>query len=133
MVPRVMVLLFTVVFAAQLGLGLITPLLPIYAQDLGASGLWLGIVFAVFSIARFIAMPIVGRYSDVHGRRMFIIVGLTIYTIISMTYIFATSPMDLTIIRFSHGINFFCIAGNGYGYEQCGFTCTSLSGYYYIY
>ena len=104
MVPRLMVLLFTVVFASQLGLGLITPLLPIYAQDLGATGLWLGIVFAMFSIARFIAMPIVGRYSDAYGRRKFIMVGLTLYTAISLTYIIASSPQDLMLIRFAHGI-----------------------------
>ncbi len=104
MVPHLMVLLFTVVFAAQLGLGLISPLLPIYAMDLGATGLWLGIIFSVFSFARFVAMPIVGRYSDTHGRRMFIIIGLAAYTLLSLMYIFASSSLDLTLIRFAHGI-----------------------------
>jgi len=105
MVSRTLLLLFTVTFAAQLGLGLISPLLPIYAQDLGASGIWLGIIFAVFSVARFVAMPIVGRYSDVYGRRRFIIIGLATYAIISLGYIAANSAESLTAIRFAHGIS----------------------------
>ena len=105
MAVRILLLLFTVTFAAQLGLGLVSPLLPIYAQDLGASGIWLGIIFAFFSFARFIAMPIVGRYSDEYGRRRFIVYGLAIYTVVSLLYILANSPETLSVIRFAHGIS----------------------------
>jgi len=105
MVSRTLLLLFTVVFAAQLGVGIISPLLPIYAQSMGATGLWLGMIVAVYAMARFVAMPIVGRYSDEHGRRRLIIFGLAAYALLSLGYITADTPESLTIIRFAHGIS----------------------------
>ncbi len=103
MVSRSLLLLFTVAFAAQLGLGLISPLLPLYAQSLGASGLWVGIIFSTFALSRFFINPIIGRYSDVHGRRRFIIIGLGAYALLSLTYIAANTPESLSVVRFAHG------------------------------
>jgi len=102
---RILLLLFTVVFAAQLGVGLISPLLPIYAQSMGATGLWLGIIASVFAFARFVVMPFIGRYSDVHGRRRLIIFGLAAYAALSLGYVAAGTPESLTLVRFAHGVS----------------------------
>ena len=67
---RVFVILFFSIFSSMLGIGIIAPLLPIYAESFGASGLWIGIIFSGFSISRSIFMPIVGRWSDKRGRKI---------------------------------------------------------------
>ena len=85
-------------------MGIIAPLLPLYADDLGASGLWLGIIFAGFSISRAIFMPIFGRISDRQGRRKFVCTGLFAYAVISLGYIWADSISDLTLVRTLHGV-----------------------------
>ena len=71
----------------MLGNGIIVPLLPIYAEGLGASGFWIGVIFSGFAISRSIFMPIVGRWSDKRGSKVFIATGLFISAIISLGYI----------------------------------------------
>jgi len=96
--------LFISVFAAVLGLGIIAPLMPIYARNLGATGIWLGIIFAAFSVSRGIVTPFMGRLSDEKGRKILITSGLFLYSIISLLYIMATNVYSLTAVRIFHGI-----------------------------
>jgi DHA1 family multidrug resistance protein-like MFS transporter len=79
-------------------------LLPIYADNLGASGLWIGMIFSGFAAARAIFMPIVGRLSDESGRKKFIVSGLLAYAVLSLGYVTAGSVYTLTAVRFLHGI-----------------------------
>jgi DHA1 family multidrug resistance protein-like MFS transporter len=101
---RLFDVLFISVFAAMLGLGIVGPLLPIYAENLGATGLWIGIIFSGFAAARAIFMPIVGRLSDESGRKKFIVLGLLAYAVLSLGYVTAGSVYSLTTVRFLHGI-----------------------------
>ncbi|MCK5554489.1 MAG: MFS transporter [Deltaproteobacteria bacterium] len=102
---RVFVVLFFSIFASMLGNGIIVPLLPIYAEGLGASGFWIGVIFSGFAISRSIFMPIVGRWSDKRGRKVFIATGLFIYAIISLGYILSDSVADLVTVRAIQGFS----------------------------
>ena len=64
------------VFIDLLGFGIILPSLPFFALDLGASGLELGILFTSYSLAQFLAAPVLGRLSDQKGRRPILLVSL---------------------------------------------------------
>ena len=101
---KAFITLFTVVFVAMLGAGIISPLMPLYAKSMGASGLQLGLMYAGFAISRTIFGPIMGRLSDRRGRKIFIALGLLAYTIISLSYAFASNMYQLTSIRFLHGV-----------------------------
>lgn len=96
--------LYISLFTTMLGFGIISPLLPVYASSVGATGLWLGIIFAGFSFSRIFLMPIVGRISDKQNKKKLIIVGLLLYTIISLLYIFASNVYLLTGVRMLHGL-----------------------------
>ena len=100
---RIFKILFISVFAAMLGLGIVSPLMPIFAESLGASGIWLGIIFSGFSLSRGIFMPIIGSISDKKGRKKFITFGLLLYAIVSLLYLLATNVYTLSLIRFIHG------------------------------
>jgi DHA1 family multidrug resistance protein-like MFS transporter len=102
---RVFVVLFLSTFSSMLGVGIIVPLLPMYAESLGASGIWIGVIFSGFSISRSIFMPIVGRWSDKRGRKVFIAIGLLIYAIISLGYIISNSVATLVIVRLIQGFS----------------------------
>ena len=97
--------LYLSIFSAMLGLGIIAPLMPIYAKELGATTLILGLIYSSFSIARTTFTPIVGIASDRFGRKPFILMGLLSYSIISLLYILARNSEDLVIIRFFHGLS----------------------------
>ncbi len=69
MIKKVFPILAVSIFSAMLGSGLIVPLLPFYAQDLGATGTQLGILVAGFSISSSVFTPIMGRLSDRRAER----------------------------------------------------------------
>ncbi len=96
--------LFFSIFAAVTGVGIVVPLLPIYAHDLGASGLYIGLIFGSFSISRTIFLPWFGRLSDVKGRKPFIVPGFLAYALISLAFIYSNAVSTLIVIRFFHGI-----------------------------
>jgi MFS family permease len=102
MIKKVFPVLALAIFASMLGVGIIVPLLPLYAENLGATGIWIGIIFASFSISRAIITPIVGRLSDRGGRKLLLSIGLLSSSIISLGYI-SNSVGGLTLVRLLHG------------------------------
>jgi len=100
---RAYVVLFIAVFVSTLGVGFIGPLLPLYARDLGAHGLALGMIFAGFSAARFFVTPVFGRLSDHWGRRRFLATGLALYAVASLAYLAAKTTGQLIVVRSLHG------------------------------
>jgi len=100
---RVYIVLFMAVFASTMGVGFIGPLLPLYARDLGAAGLTLGMIFAGFSMSRFILTPFIGRLSDKLGRKIFLVTGLAILSLFSLAYIRAETVAQLILVRALHG------------------------------
>jgi DHA1 family multidrug resistance protein-like MFS transporter len=103
MIKKIFPILALSIFSSMLGVGIVAPLLPLYAENLGATGIWLGIIFASFSISRSIFMPIAGWLSDRRGRKLFLSIGLFSYAIISLGYIWADSVSQLTIVRLING------------------------------
>jgi len=103
-IKKVFPILALSIFSSMLGVGIISPLLPLYAEQMGATGIWIGTIFAGFSISRTIIMPIVGRLSDRSGRKLFLSIGLLGYAIISLGYIWANSVTELTLVRLIHGV-----------------------------
>ncbi|MBT6616273.1 MAG: MFS transporter, partial [Deltaproteobacteria bacterium] len=87
------------------GQGLVVPLLPGYAHELGASGFMIGLIFGVFSISRSALLPYFGRLSDTKGRKVFITTGLFFYIITSIGYFYSQSVNALILIRFLQGIS----------------------------
>lgn len=64
-----LLVIFLVVFIDLMGFGLIIPILPIYADQLGAPGWVIGLVASAFSIMQFLFGPFWGNLSDRLGRR----------------------------------------------------------------
>ncbi len=88
----------------MIGLGVIWPLIPVYAVELGAGGLLVGLIIASFNASRVIFSPFVGRISDRLGRKKFIMVGLFAYSIVLLLYVLPEKAETLILIRFIHGI-----------------------------
>ena len=66
---KALVSIFLVVAVDVLGLTIVIPLLPFYAEEFGASPIVVGLLFASFAVCQFLAGPILGRISDRIGRR----------------------------------------------------------------
>ncbi|MFU8770541.1 MAG: MFS transporter, partial [Desulfotignum sp.] len=95
--------LFFIIFSTVTGVGIVVPLLPIYAHDLGATGIYVAMIFGSFSISRVFLLPYFGRLSDHKGRKPLILAGLISYTLISIAFIFSDTVEGLIFIRFIQG------------------------------
>lgn len=96
--------LFFSIFSTITGVGIVVPLLPVYAHNLGAGGLYIGLIFGAFSISRVFFLPYFGRLSDRKGRKALIMPGLLAYTLVSVAFLFSEDINTLIIIRFVQGI-----------------------------
>ena len=99
----ILILLSAAVGVVMTGLGIIWPLVPVYAVQLGAGGLQVGIIIASFNLARTICNPLAGRLSDRWGRKPFIAAGLLLYALVSVLYVMASRIEALILVRFLHG------------------------------
>ncbi|MGO9830873.1 MAG: MFS transporter [Myxococcaceae bacterium] len=61
--------IFLIVVVDVLGLTIILPLLPFYAQRLGASATQVGLLISVFALCSLFSGPLLGRLSDRLGRK----------------------------------------------------------------
>lgn len=100
-----MSVIFVVIATMMIGIGIIAPLMPVYAQQMGATGTWLGIIFAAFATTRMIFTPVFGRISDRFGRKWFLLGGLSAFTVLSVGYIASTNVYHLTFMRLAHGLS----------------------------
>jgi len=91
-------------FVDMLGLIIIYPLLPFYAEDLGADAAIVGALIASFSVAQLVAAPIWGWLSDKYGRRPAILVGLLLSAVAYVIFAFASSLWILFVSRIVQGL-----------------------------
>ena len=96
--------LFFSLLATITGVGIVVPLLPVYAHSVGASGLYIGLIFGAFAISRTVLLPYFGRLSDRKGRKPFILTGLFCYALVSVAFMLFTDVYQLIIIRFFQGM-----------------------------
>ncbi len=67
--------IFIIVFIDVMGLTLIIPLLPFYAQKFGASALTVTLLTSVFAVCQLVSGPILGQSSDRFGRKPVLLVS----------------------------------------------------------
>src|SRR3954471_14409888 len=70
-----LLVVFLTVFIDLIGFGIVLPLLPLYAQSFGATGLMIGLLGASYSVMQFLFAPAWGRLSDRIGRRPVLLVS----------------------------------------------------------
>ena len=81
-----------------------TPLLPIFAAALGASGPFLGLIVTVSTVTGLFLKPLFGILSDRWGRRIWLLIGAAFFAFMPFLYQFIQSPEQLFIIRLAHGL-----------------------------
>ncbi|OLS38540.1 MFS transporter [Bacillus sp. MRMR6] len=74
---RALPILFLVMFLVMVGFGIIIPVLPFYAEEIGATPTQLGLLMAVYSLMQLIFAPLWGGLSDKIGRKPVMMIGIT--------------------------------------------------------
>ena len=88
-------------FIAVAGFGIIIPIIPDYLKMIGEGGTAAGLMISVFAGAQLLMSPIGGKWADVYGRRLMIILGLIGFTV-SMGIFYLSD--NLTVLLISRAI-----------------------------
>ena len=98
-------LIFLTVFIDLLGFGILIPILPSFSvKVLKIDETEIGITIAIYSLIQMLFNPILGKYSDKHGRKPVIVVCLLINAIGYLVFSFTHSYLMLIISRVIAGI-----------------------------
>lgn len=92
------------IFIDFTGFGLVIPLLPFWAEHLGAGPVGVGLILTTYALAQFIFTPILGSFSDRYGRRPVIIISLCIEALAFALTALAGSLPFLLLARLIGGL-----------------------------
>jgi DHA1 family tetracycline resistance protein-like MFS transporter len=99
-----LLLMALTVFIDLTGFGIILPLLPFWAEHLGAGPVEVGLILTLYAAAQLVFTPLLGGLSDRFGRRPVIIVSLLIEAVgFTLTALAGSLPL-LLAARFIGGI-----------------------------
>ena len=96
-------ILFLVVFVDLLGFGMVIPVMPIYAEHLGASEAATGWLSTGYSLMQFVFAPVWGRLSDRVGRRPVLLVSIAMTAVAFLLYGVASTFAVLLVSRLFAG------------------------------
>jgi MFS family permease len=98
-----LVVLMITAFVDMVGLLMVIPLLPFYAERLGGGGLMVGVLVSAFSAAQLLSAPVWGRFSDRYGRRPALLIGLGASAAAYLVFAYADSLWLLLLSRLVQG------------------------------
>ncbi len=98
-------IVFTTVLIDLIGFGIVIPILPLYAEQFGASAIQIGLLTASYALMQLIFAPIWGRVSDRFGRRPVILGSLIGSSVAWLMFGFAGALWVLFVARILDGIS----------------------------
>jgi MFS transporter, DHA1 family, multidrug resistance protein len=101
---RFLPLLFTIMFLVMSGFGIIIPVLPFLAEDVGATPTQLGLLMAIYSLMQLLFAPFWGQMSDRYGRKPILFIGIAGLSLSFFLFAIAKTLAMLFIARIIGGM-----------------------------
>ncbi|HZJ84254.1 MAG TPA: MFS transporter [Syntrophomonadaceae bacterium] len=98
------IILFFSIFLVGIGFSIIMPILPYYAESMGANAFQLGLLLTVYALCQFIFAPYWGAYSDKVGRKPVLLLGIIGFALTFVFFGLANSWWMLFLARIAGGI-----------------------------
>jgi MFS family permease len=99
------IVLLAAVALSFLGLGFVMPLRALYAREIGASSVEVGLMATSYLLASFAVTPAIGWLSDHMGHRTVLGLSLLTYAGLLAAYVPVTSPGALIALRALEGVS----------------------------
>lgn len=80
------------------------PIIAPFSQNLGATNLLIGLIIGMYSLTNMAGNIIAGLWIDKFGRKKILVSGLLFVSVCLLGYTLVTTPLQLLMIRFIHGI-----------------------------
>lgn len=101
--PVTLGVVFGTVFLDLVGFGIVLPLIPFFADSMGATPLVIGVIVASYSLMQLVFSPVWGSLSDRFGRRPLLILGLFGSAVSYLVFGLAESVAVLLVSRIVGG------------------------------
>ncbi len=106
-------IVFTTVVIDLVGFGIVLPILPLWAEEFGASPTEIGLLTASYAVAQLLFAPLWGRLSDRYGRRPVILASLAGSAVAALLIGLAQTLVLIWVARVLQGV-----AGASYAAAQ---------------
>ena len=83
---------------------MLIPTLPPYIKSIGATGLEIGLVTALFSIGAVLSRPFIGFMLEYRARKQLVLIGAAALLAITVIYPLSSVVMIFLLFRFIHGL-----------------------------
>jgi MFS family permease len=80
-----------------------TPLLPLFAQELGAGPSLIGLIVGASTLTGIVFKLPAGALSDIVGRKPLLLAGAAVFALLPFSYLLISTLAGLVIVRFIHG------------------------------
>jgi len=105
MLSRAFIVLWASMLVAMSGIGMVSPLLPVYVRDeLHGPEFAVALSFSALALSQFIASPVIGRFGDRLGSKPFIVIGFMIYGAGALGYLIAENWQMVIFFRALSGV-----------------------------
>ncbi len=94
---------FVAVAVFNVGIGMIVPILPVYAQSYGATVFVVGLMVGAASIGRLLMQGPGGHFTDTYGNQKMAAIGFGIFTPSMLLMAFLPTPFLFVLLRFVEG------------------------------
>ena len=87
MLSRSFIVLWVAMLVAMAGIGMVSPLLPVYVRDdLNGPEIAVALSFSGLAVSQIVVAPFIGRFGDRYGPKLFIVGGFMLYAIGAIGY-----------------------------------------------
>ncbi len=97
------------IFLVSLPFGILSFVLPVYGNQIGADAVQIGLFFSVFFIMTVLLRPVVGVGLDRYSRRPFLLIGLVGYGTTMAAFAFARQVWVIVVARTLQGVASACL------------------------
>ncbi|HEY8393365.1 MAG TPA: MFS transporter [Thermaerobacter sp.] len=97
-------ILYLTIFLTVAGFGIVIPVLPYFARELGAGSVEMGLMVSLYAMAQFLFAPFWGALSDRVGRKPVLILGMTGFALSFGAMAFVHTVPSLILVRFLGGM-----------------------------
>ncbi len=105
MLSRGFIVLWFAMLIAMAGIGMVSPLLPIFLRDdLGGPEVAVALSFSGVAVTQMFLSPFVGRLGDRFGAKPFLVIGFLIYGTVGFGYLLASHWEQVIALRIVSGL-----------------------------
>ena len=101
-----MLLLALLVMLSSAGFGVLLPFVPLYAEDLGARPVEIGLMVSAFAVGSGLGNLVAGRVTDQVGRKSSLVAGMVLFAVATLLLALVADPTLFIACRVLEGLGF---------------------------